>query len=265
MRKGNGEFTVPDAVLAVLADAKIKGKFLTLPMALDRKLYQEVNAVLESLGGKWDKKVRAHVFEDDPLTAVNRVLDTGHATDVKVLYQVFETPAHFAAEMVKRAQINEKCTVLEPSAGRGSLLRALYELPFAKVPDGDKITAVELQPSFCRELRAEFPCIRVHAMDFTEVAPTLTPVDRILANPPFTRQQDVVHVSLMLDLLNPGGILVAVMSAGLTFRTDRKTKKLMTRLQQPPFEHTIEACPAGLFRSEGTDVATVLLTVQRTV
>lgn len=50
----------------VIDNADIEGNKLFLPDTLDRKLYQAVNAALESAGGVWSKRAKAHVFKGDP-------------------------------------------------------------------------------------------------------------------------------------------------------------------------------------------------------
>ncbi len=52
-------------------------------------------------------------------------------------------------------------------------------------------------------------------------------------NPPFSRQADIVHVTHAAKFLKPGGRLVTIMSAGVKFRDNTKTKTfrdLITRL-----------------------------------
>ena len=49
---------------------------LTLPnIQLDRKTYLEVNKVLEALGGKWNKKHKAHIFETDPTPQFTKAVE----------------------------------------------------------------------------------------------------------------------------------------------------------------------------------------------
>jgi type I restriction-modification system DNA methylase subunit len=82
--------------------------------------------------------------------------------------------------------------------------------------------------------------------------------DRIIANPPFGQQQDVTHVMHMLDCLKPRGILVSVMSAGVTFRGNRRVMELKARLQEET-TWDVKELPEGPFKASGTNVNTVLL------
>jgi hypothetical protein len=62
------------------------------------------------------------------------------------------------------------------------------------------------------------------------------------------------------EIALPEGVL-AIMSAGVEFRSDKKTKAFRALVA----EHLgdIERLPAGSFKSSGTDVNTVLVTMQR--
>ena len=53
---------VEQNVLQVLSNSTIAGNVLTLPAQLDRTLYQRTNKVLEAAGGRWSRKVQAHIF-----------------------------------------------------------------------------------------------------------------------------------------------------------------------------------------------------------
>ena len=73
------------------------------PTAWARKLYTEVNAALEALGGTWNRKARAHVFEQDPADALDRVLVDGGFHDVKRDLDQFFTPPELAKRVVEMA------------------------------------------------------------------------------------------------------------------------------------------------------------------
>lgn len=55
-----------EEVMSALEDAVITDNSLVLPEQLDRKLYKAVNAALESAGGVWSKRDKAHLFAGDP-------------------------------------------------------------------------------------------------------------------------------------------------------------------------------------------------------
>jgi N12 class adenine-specific DNA methylase len=55
-----------DAVRDVLEQGWVMTDRVFLPDDLDRKLYQQVNKALESAGGVWNRKAKAHLFSGDP-------------------------------------------------------------------------------------------------------------------------------------------------------------------------------------------------------
>src|SRR5512141_2889235 len=103
--------------------------------------------------------------------------------------------------MVAMADIQAGQHVLEPSAGRGALLKPL--------PTQVHRTAVDLNPAMT-DLPAHAD--EVHFTDFLQSNGELGTFDRIIANPPFRNGQDVDHVRHMHDLLKPGGVIVTVTS-----------------------------------------------------
>ena len=81
--------------------------------------------------------------------------------------------------------------------------------------------------------------------------------DAVLANPPFTRNQDIQHVMHMLQFIRPGGALSVIMS---TSWLEGKTK---AHAQFKEFLATqnvkVTAIEAGAFKESGTVVPTVRL------
>ena len=109
---------IPENVLNVLGECRADGNLLYLPsVQLDRKTYTEVNKVLENMGGKWNRKAKAHVFaeDDDVAEMLENVLLTQEVKDLKREYQFFPTPRAFAERMCEMAEIDIASEVLEPS------------------------------------------------------------------------------------------------------------------------------------------------------
>ena len=119
-------------------------------------------------------------------------------------YQYFPTPRALARLMVERAALGPGDMVLEPSAGQGGLLDEIERWPVAGVH------ACELMPENREVLRARG--VELVGRDFLEFRVYAT-YSRIVANPPFTRDQDIAHVRHMYEILRYGGRVVAVMSA----------------------------------------------------
>jgi cyclopropane fatty-acyl-phospholipid synthase-like methyltransferase len=223
---------------------------------LSRSLYLEVNECLMALGGRWHRKLSGHVFADDPRDALDQVLLTdGEFSNRKQDFGFFETPPAIAERIVRAAGVQPGHSVLEPSAGRGALLRALaMHIPTRRID----LTVIELMPENCRALIAAGWGEHLIETDFLLYVER--PFDRILMNPPFARQADVDHVLHAHKLLAPGGRLVSVMSAGVKFRQNRKTEALRTLIDQ---HGALEDLPEHAFHDSGTDVRTVLATIDK--
>jgi len=92
--------TQADAVLltpevnAALAQAVITDNSLVLPEQLDRKLYEKVNRALESAGGVWSKRDKAHLFAGDPRPYLGLAEMPEDATLAKASTQVY-TPTSY--------------------------------------------------------------------------------------------------------------------------------------------------------------------------
>lgn len=240
-------------VLAVLSNLDLTiSNGARIVEKLDRPLYMRVNKALEALGGKWNRKTAAHVFGTDPGPLIEDAILTGQVIRLKQEYDFFETPPPVIRQMLALAEIEDRMQVLEPSAGSGALADAVW-----REYRNCTIHCVEFEDKRAELLKARYPT--KHA-DFMEVQPDAS-YDRIVMNPPFSRQQDIDHVNHALRFLKPGGRLVAVMGAGVTFRTNMKT--LMFRDRVGSARGTMHPLPEGSFKASGTNVNTVLVVVPR--
>src|SRR5690606_35169574 len=111
-------------VLDVLASAEVADNAVRLTCGqLDRKTYLAVNEALESIGGKWNRKAKAHLFNIDPSEQLETIILTGTIQPPQS-FDFFPTPPELAARVVDLAQLRGGLTVLEPSAGDGALADA---------------------------------------------------------------------------------------------------------------------------------------------
>ena len=239
---------VSNDVISVLESGEAQGNKFYLPQTqLNRKLYQSTNKVLSALGGKWNRKQGAHVFDGDITDAIEQVLSTGEYTDKKKQFQFFETPQNIVDMVIERAGNIADKSVLEPSAGRAAIASKVNakELHVIEIMDDNRAFLVESG-------------YRVVASDF--MAPNFEDsYDIILANPPFTRQQDVDHVTKMIKLAKEK--VVAIMSPSFTFRDNKKSVEFRALLDK--YQATIEKIGAGEFKSSGTMIDTVLVTINK--
>jgi len=242
--------TIPNEVLAVLKESRCEANQLHLPRQLPRELYIKTAKIIELIGGKWNRSLAAHLFEGDCAERVDEAVIAGEVTDFKKLYQFYETPPELARRMVALADVREGHRVLEPSAGKGAILRAL--------PPAVHRTAVELNGAMVGLVAH---ADRVHYGDFLQCNGTLGTFDRIIANPPFRNGQDVDHVRHMHHLLKPEGILVTVMSPAWQYRRDNEHAEFRAWLEG--LKHEVEDLPEGTFKSSGTNVRALLVSIRK--
>jgi predicted RNA methylase len=146
--------------------------------------------------------------------------------------QLVPTPAPLARRMAQLAGNLVGGRILDPSAGRGDLLRAAWNATTGA--DCCRVVAVEVNSAQVEELQqlrktqlyttdANFQI--VHA-DFLTCGAELGLFDAILMNPPFKDAQDIPHILHALSMLKPGGVMVGICANG-----SRQQKKLLPRVK----------------------------------
>jgi predicted RNA methylase len=244
---------VEQNILEILDRCTVEGAVLRLPSGqLDRRVYMAVNKVIEAAGGKWNRNLRGHAFDHDAAEALEPILLTGEVTNAKQEFGVFFTPPGIARRVIELAGVTGGERVLEPNAGEGALLRAL--------PPAHPATAIEINPAFADRCRRDLPHVDVNCGDFLEADPCkVGRFKRIAMNPPFSRQADIAHVAHALNFLERGGRLVSIMSAGTSFRQDKKSRDLRDLVAERSGQ--IENLPAGSFKDSGTAVNTMIAVI----
>jgi len=194
----------PD-VLEVLSRSTCEGDALFLPKGqLERGLYTRVDKALTNAGGRWNRAARAHIFPTDAATKLATILDTGVAVDEKKRDQAFFSPPLVAEMATVLAEVQGK-SVLEPEAGKGAIVQA------CNLAGARSVFAIEINPLHRDDL---IRCaIGVRIADFLTVEPHDPLYDRVVMNPPFTKNQDIQHVEHALRFVKPKGVLVSVMFA----------------------------------------------------
>jgi type I restriction-modification system DNA methylase subunit len=228
---------------------------------LDRALYLKTNQALEALGGKWARKVGAHVFADLDEEQIRTRLDIAIAMgEVSTAADLgfFATPFELAGEIIAMADIQAHHAVLEPSAGDGALYNQIkiYSPAFVGLVERDptRRNSLMLMQRDCDEV-----CSHDDFMDFEETEP----YDRVVMNPPFHKVgkgDHLDHVRHAYGMLAPGGILVSVLPAGVRFRTDKRHTTFRSWALD---RGALTDLPDGSFKASGTNVRTCVLKVTR--
>lgn len=248
--------SIPLEVLEVLAAGRCEGSSFFLGEGqLERKLYTKTNKVLSALGGKWNRKAKAHLFDGEAADRLEPAIASGsYSCPADLGY--FPTPKALAELMASELARSSggQGRILEPSAGGGGLIRALAEVGF----DLARVDAVELDTSRAFDLARDFPDAR-HLCASFEACSLDPPYDLVIMNPPFAKGADVRHVTIALELLSEGGALRAIVSSGVVWREQRAQREFRELIES--LGGTIEQLPDESFKASGTMVRTALVRV----
>lgn len=226
------------------------GNRLELPKDDVFKNYAQVKKALLDAGGKYKKC--GFEFSDDA-TEVKARLVGGEVINDKKKFQFFATPQVLAEHLVGLADIQGHHRCLEPSAGQG----AIADLITSKTVE---CVVVELMPENAKALsrKGYLPFER----DFLDMSSDdLELFDRIVANPPFTKNQDIDHIRHMFSMLKSDGRLVSVASKSWTFGSQKKQAAFREWLDD--LGATITEIPAGAFKESGTSIASVIIEINK--
>ena len=243
---------IPTNALAVLSQSVVRDTTIILPCQLERGLYAEVKKLLDSMGGKWNKKAGGHLFPEDPSDQLEMVLLTGSVKKVEK-FGFFPTPRPLAETVVDLAGIKEGMIVLEPSAGSGNLADVI-----AQFTSKENIMCCELQRKNVTILEEKGYKV-VEEGNFLSTTP-VPAYHVVLMNPPFEKQADIDHVNHAFKFVKPGGRLVSIMSASVTFRDNTKTRAFRETIEELGF--FIEN-PSGSFKVSGTNVNTITVVLNK--
>lgn len=160
------------------------------------------------------------------------------------------TPAQVAAEMIKLARIDHTSRVLEPSAGIGNI--------------ADEIKKVTEHVDVCERMHGfrELLTLKGYNLvgdDFMEYNRTGY-YDAVIMNPPFSSNQDIIHLQHAYDLLKPDGVLVCITSPHWTFANDKTSQEFRLWLEQ--LDHFTQELPSGTFEMTGVRSKIVVIEKQ---
>lgn len=239
-------------ILKIIDNCTVEGNVVKLTCGqLERKTYEAVNKCLESIGGKWNRKAKGHVFDENPAEIIDNLLITGETVDLKKEFQYFPTPKEIAQMMIELAEIKPKDWLLEPEAGQGAI--ADY------FPKNNPYTLIELNSKNCEVLLNKG--YMVMNLDFLKFKPVAEEYDKVIMNPPFSKQQDIDHIYHAFDVMITGGILVSVVSESPFYRENEKSVNFRKFLSDN--NAIIIDLPAGAFKTSGTMVKARIIKIQK--
>jgi hypothetical protein len=246
------------ALIESISKCRVDGNIVHLPPITDGPLpnYNEVRTALIKAGGKYKKNT--FVFPNNAQSYIDR-LTGGETVNIQKEFQFFATPARLAERMVDMAELSENDgrgfgTILEPSAGQGAIIKAIHD-----ATGGATVICYELM-DINREILKKIKGASLIGDDFIK-ADRSSVYDRIIANPPFTKNQDIDHIRLMYDLLAPGGIIVTLSSISWKFGSQKKQVQFREWLYE--VDAHIEEIPENTFKESGTSIKTMLIKIRK--
>lgn len=239
---------------SILKQCLIEGNIVKLPpVQLERLLYQEVAKSINLIGGKWKGgKVGGFVFDTDPTVLLHQIAN-GENRNLKKEFQFFATPSHLAQRMVEIAAIEEYDLILEPSAGQGAIINAIQQRHNSLV---HYCELMDINQSFLSKIPNT-----TFLKDNFLLLNTPKLFHKIIANPPFSNNQDIKHILHMWETLAPGGTIVAISSRHWEFSTKEQETNFRNFLRS--YDAKIKALPANTFKESGTSIQTNLITISK--
>jgi hypothetical protein len=234
-----------DVVLINISKMTVSGNRLELPQSEQFTNYTAVKKTLLTAGFSYKK----NGFESDKLEDLLDRLLSGESVNDKKKFQFFATCKPQVKAVQEKACVEDHHYILEPSAGHGDLVEGLKK---------ENVQCFELFEDNVKILQDKG--YQVTSGDFLEI-PSQPVYDRILANPPFTKNQDIKHIKHMYEFLNVSGRLVSIASKSWQTGQQKLQKEFRDWLEEVGGE--VEEVEAGAFKESGTNVATVIITIDK--
>jgi len=249
--------TFDDPVLQNISLMTPAGNRLLLPNDVVFDNYNHVKKTLTQCLGTY--KNNGFTFPIDA-NIIQRKILSGEIKNLKKELQFFGTPDEVCTQVIDQliGMLGPGYRALEPSAGQGALVKELME----RRPEME-IIALEYSEINCAVFRNELPDIELHHGDFLEMTPEDIGgrFDLIVANPPFSKGQDVQHIMHMWKFLKPGGQLIAMSSPAIKTNNQKKYKDFREFMDF----HCACSYPvqAGAFKSSGTNIETYINVIHK--
>lgn len=240
----------PSSIIDQLSLLVIDGQKMHLPTQ-QLSEYAAIKLLLTKAGGTYNRKGFFSFDEGIDVAATIDKLTNGGKINVKQDAQFFATPAARAERACDALGGVAGKRILEPSGGEGALADVARHR-------GADVVVIENWPT--NVIKLQNKGYSVVNQDFLTVTPDeLGFFDGILANPPFSKGQDISHINHMMTFLKPGGTLSVIASMSAIEGRQRKQVDFQDFLHNHSAK--IEMIPAGEFSESGTPVATCHITL----
>jgi predicted RNA methylase len=242
-----------------IAKCRIGANVVYLPNIKEGILsnYADVRKAFLNAGATY--KNNTFIFPNDAKPYIDRLMG-GESVNIKKEFQFFATPKELAEEMAAFTMKDFDCqtmTILEPSAGQGALVKACFEHDFKDelIVHGYELMDVN------RSVLAKIKDFVLLGEDFLKEASCRQQFDRIIANPPFNKNQDIDHIRKMYEVCKTGGRIVTI--ASNSWRLGSQKKQVEFREWLDNIGAVVEDVEAGTFKESGTNIATCIIVIDK--
>lgn len=238
----------------ILQNCTIDNMVIKLPnIQLSRNEYLEVKNKLEHIGGKWKGgKIQGFIFQSDP-THFLKQISKGENVNLKKEFQFFATPEKLADELVYLSDLKQHDTILEPSAGQGAIIKSINKVCDV-IPDCYELMDVNI--AVLNKSGLHFNLI---GNDFLKHNGKT--YNKIIANPPFSKNQDIDHLKEMYECLSRSGRLVCITSESWVYGSQKKQVEFKKWLDE--VEAEVVDIEKGTFKESGTMVGGKIIIINK--
>lgn len=254
-----GERENMNELQASIAKCRIASNVVYLPNIREGLLsnYSDVRKAFLNAGASY--KNNTFIFPNDAKPYIDRLMG-GESVNIKKEFQFFGTPAGLADRLVKIADVKQWHKVLEPSAGQGAIIEAIFrECDYLNTP----VDYFELMDAnravLSKKINNGLRAIEV-GNDFLLYDGDYK-WDLIIANPPFNKNQDVDHIRKMFSVLKDGGRIVTI--AGNSWRFGSQKKQVAFREWLDKIGAVVDDVEAGAFKESGTNISACMIVIDK--
>ena len=169
------------------------------------------------------------------------------------------------------SEIKKGDIILEPSAGQGAIIDSILKkhkknfIFYCEKMDTNLMILhnkySELENVYrLRPLNDDFLEMDEEFVDFPGDTGKMK-YHKIIANPPFSKNQDIDHIYKMYDCLKEGGRIVTISSTH--WKTSYNKKEVDFRGWLNEVEAKIEKIPSGTFKESGTMVESCIIIIDK--
>lgn len=240
--------------LSILQSCIVSKNIITFPNTLEDKIYDKISLCLESIGGKWIDKINGFLYKQNPSHSLKTLIEkrSFEVSEEKIWQektQFFPTPLSMSKYLVDIADIKPTDVLLEPSAGQGNILQFF--------PKENKKFIIEYDNKNVEVLKNKgYEIMQGDFLNFTNLS-----YDKVVMNPPFAKQQDIVHILHAYSMLNKGGTLVAVANENILYRNNEQAMEFKSFLKKHNALVIENEC--GSFDESGTMINTIIIKIKK--